>query len=174
MTGHLNRQDFDRIAFIDLEASGLGSASFPTEIGWAFFREDGFIESGSCLIRPVARWTIYANAWSTTAEHLTGITRTMLDRDGLPPGEAAARLLAAVKGRDLYSDQPDFDAHWLAILTDAAGGLVSGFKLGNAARLVDQAGAVLEFEEPFVHRAEADARRLAEAVAKVFFADAPW
>ena len=34
-----------RIAFIDLEASGLGSASFPTEIGWAMLREDGSVNS---------------------------------------------------------------------------------------------------------------------------------
>jgi hypothetical protein len=85
-----NRQDFERVAFIDLEASGLGSASFPTEVGWTFVREDMSIESGSCLIRPVARWTRHANAWSAAAEALTGITREMLDRDGLPPGEAVA------------------------------------------------------------------------------------
>src|ERR1044071_4876547 len=105
MTELGNWQDCERIAFIDLEASGLGSASFPTEVGWAFVREDMSIESGSCLIRPVARWTRYANAWSATAERLTRITREMLDRDGLPPSEAAALLFTAVKGRDLYSDQ---------------------------------------------------------------------
>ena len=162
------RPDLDRIAFIDLEASGLDSASFPTEIGWAFVREDGSVESGSCLIRPVARWTIYANAWSATAERLTGITREMLDRDGVPPGEAVDRLLDAVMGRDIYSDQPDFDEHWLTMLFAAGGGPFGDLKLGNAARLVDPAGAILELEGPSAHRAEADARRLAEAVAKVF------
>ena len=169
MTRHRDRQDFERIAFIDLEASGLGSASFPTEIGWAFVRENDAIESGSCLIRPIARWTMYANAWSSTAERLTGISREMLDRDGLPPSEAVARLFAAVNGRNIYSDQPDFDAHWLAMLADAAGGPVGDLKLGSAARLLDQAGAVFEFDEASVHRAEADARRLAVAVAKAFF-----
>jgi hypothetical protein len=168
MTEHGNWLDFERIAFIDLEASGLGSTSFPTEIGWAFVREDGSIQSGSCLIRPVAKWTMYGNAWSPTAERLTGITRDMLDRYGLPPGEAAARLFAAVKGRDLYSDQPDFDAHWLAMLTDAAGGPVGERKLADASGLVGRAGALLEFDRPAVHRAEDDARQLAEAVAKSF------
>src|SRR4051794_12197544 len=95
-----HRLDFERIAFIDLEASGLGSASFPTEIGWAFVREDGSIGSGACLIRPVAKWTIYGNAWSAAAERLTGISREMLDRDGLPPREAVARFFAAVEARD--------------------------------------------------------------------------
>jgi hypothetical protein len=30
-----------RIAVVDLEASGLGSASYPTEIGWAIIQDDG-------------------------------------------------------------------------------------------------------------------------------------
>ena len=38
-----------RIAVIDLEASGLGSASFPTEIGWCVVHDDGSITSGACL-----------------------------------------------------------------------------------------------------------------------------
>jgi hypothetical protein len=44
--------DFDRspTAIVDLEASGLTSPSYPTEIGWAIVRVDGLIESGSCLI----------------------------------------------------------------------------------------------------------------------------
>jgi hypothetical protein len=63
-----------------MEASGLGSASFPTEIGWALVRDGGAAESGSVLIRPPARWTMYTNAWSPASETLTGITREMLDR----------------------------------------------------------------------------------------------
>jgi hypothetical protein len=74
-----------RIAFIDLEASSLGSASFPTEIGRAIIRDDGSVASGSCLIRPPAKWTLYRNAWSVASEALTGITKAMLDRDDLPP-----------------------------------------------------------------------------------------
>jgi hypothetical protein len=109
-----------------------------------------------------------ANAWSTTAERLTGITRDMLDRDGLPPGEAVARFVKLVSNRDVYSDQPDFDTHWLDMLFDAAGIPVGNLKLSNAARLVDQTDAVLQFDGPSVHRAEADARRLAYAVARIF------
>ncbi len=107
----ISELDVTRVAFIDLGASGLGSASFPTEIGWALFREDGSIDSGSCLIRPAARWTIYQSAWSAAAERLTGITRELLDREGLPAGMALGRFLEAVRGRDLYSDQLDFDAY---------------------------------------------------------------
>jgi hypothetical protein len=50
-----------QIAVIDLEASSLDSASFPTEIGWCLLHDDGSIStSGSCLIRPIAKWTTYA------------------------------------------------------------------------------------------------------------------
>src|SRR5689334_12673109 len=96
--------NLNRLAFVDIEASSLGSSSFPTEIGWAFVAESGPVVSGSCLIRPPAKWTVYSNAWSAVSERLTGITREMLDRDGLPPREALDRFLTAVADRDLFSD----------------------------------------------------------------------
>ena len=45
MTNDGRVPDSRRIAFIDLEASGLGSASFPTEIGSAMVCADGRVES---------------------------------------------------------------------------------------------------------------------------------
>jgi hypothetical protein len=157
-----------RIAFIDLEASSLDSASFPTEIGWALIREDGSVESGACLIRPPANWTIYRNAWSAASERLTRITRDMLDRDGLPPSEAMRRLLDATGYRDLLSDEPDFDAHWLRMLADAAGTSIRGRNIGDAKKLIKETAAIhglnIEFGER--HRAEADARRLALMLAR--------
>lgn len=154
---------FRRVAFIDLEASGLGSTSFPTEIGWAVVCEDGAVESGSVLIQPPAIWTTYANAWSGASEHLTGITREMLDHDGLPPSVALKRFLDAVEDRHLYTDAPDFDVHWLAMLAAAAGRSINGLDLGDAKKLIEQMGMPMRFGEPPQHRAEADARRLALA-----------
>jgi DNA polymerase III epsilon subunit-like protein len=151
-----------RVAVIDLEASGLGSASFPTEIGWALIDDDGPITSGACLIRPAAKWTIYANAWSATSERLTGITRQMLDRDGLPPSEALTRFLNAVGDRDLGSDNPDFDRHWLGMLADAAGASLEGRTLSD----LKHSDLTPKFDEPPGHRAEADARRLALALCR--------
>jgi hypothetical protein len=145
-----------RIAFVDLEASSLGSASYPTEIGWAIVQEDGSVESGACLIRPPAKWTIYRNAWNPASERLTGITREMLDRDGVPPSEAMRRFLHAIGDRDLFSDEPDFDAHWLGMLAEVAGTSIAGRNLGNAKKLIQRMAG-----EPPRHRAEADARRLA-------------
>jgi DNA polymerase III epsilon subunit-like protein len=160
------------IAIIDLEASGLGSNGFPTELGWAIIQADGSVKSSSCLIRPPAKWTIYRNAWSAASERLTGITREMLDRDGVPPSEAMMRFFEAVGDRDLVSDEPDFDAHWLARLAEAAGTSIGGRKLGDARKLIQQTaadhGSTVEFHGPPQHRAEADARRLALTLARQY------
>ncbi len=155
-----------QIAIIDLEASGLRSVSYPTEIGWATIREDGCVNSGACLIRPPPKWTTYANAWSPASERLTGITKEMLDRDGQSPREAMARLIEAVGDRDLFSDGGKFDAHWLGMLVDAAGVCLGGRKLDAVQGLIKRMGWTVKFADPPPHRAEADARRLALAIAQ--------
>jgi hypothetical protein len=127
--------------------------------------EDGSITSDACLIQPPAKWTMHANAWSAATERLTGITREMLDRDGLPPAEVMKRFLAAVGDRDLYSDEPQYDEHWLTILADAAGVSRGGRKLGDARWFLKQIGLTVRFAEAPHHRAEADAHRLASAIA---------
>jgi hypothetical protein len=160
------RVQLSRVALIDLEASSLGSASFPTEIGWCLLHDDGSIStSGACLIHPTAKWTVYGNAWSPVSERLTGISQEMLDKDGVPPRDAVERFLAAVEDRDLYSDEVDFDSHWLGMLLDAAGISLGERKLGDVKRLTGH--WTIEAEEPPFHRAEADARRLALALSRL-------
>ena len=156
-----------RIAVIDLEASGLGSAAYPTEIGWCLLHDDGTISmSGACLIRPAAKWTMYRNAWSAASEELTGISQEMLDRDGLSPTEAVERFLEVVGDRDLYSDEVDFDTHWLGMLTDAAQASLEERTLGDLNEFMRRSGLTPKFDEPPRHRAEADARRLALALCR--------
>ena len=161
-----NAVQLQGIAFIDLEASSLGSATFPTEVGWALIHENGSVESGSCLIRPPAKWKMYENAWNPASERLTGITKSMLDRDGVSPREALKRFLDAVGDRDLVTDEPSYDCHWLEMLADAAAISLDGRKLGDAKKLIERMGLTVEFDEPPQHRAEADARRFAAAFAK--------
>jgi hypothetical protein len=146
---------------LDLEASSLASASYPTEIGWAILHDDGSITSGACLIRPTAKWTTYGNAWSAASERLTGISRAMLDRDGVSPREAVERFLAAVGDRDPLSDEVDFDTHWLGMLMDAAGISLGEKRLGDLNGFMQRSRLTAIFDEPPRHRAEADARRLA-------------
>jgi hypothetical protein len=158
----------DRIAFIDLEASGLGSNGFPTELGWALIREDGSVQSASCLIRPPSQWTMYANAWSPVSERLTGITREMLERDGVAPAEAMKRLMGFVGDRELFSDEPDFDAHWLGMIAKAAGTSTPVREIGNAKSLIGRRclAAWSKLKDcRSSHRAEPDARKLALAFA---------
>jgi hypothetical protein len=104
----------------------------------------------------------FTNAWIPASERLTGITREMLDRAGVAPREAVERFLEAVGDRDLYSDEVDFDRHWLTMLSDAAGVPFGERKLGDVKGLPEH--STVAAGEPLRHRAEADARRLASAL----------
>ena len=100
---------------IDFEASCLPQygRSYPIEVGIADAR--GW--SRSWLIRPHASWSDWQ--WSDEAQGLHGITREMLDADGLDVADVAAQLNAAVDGRDVIADSY-FDDSWSRILFEAA------------------------------------------------------
>jgi hypothetical protein len=166
MTNSAEAVQVSKIAIIDLEASGLGSASYPTEIGWCLLHDDGSITSGACLIRPAAKWTQFSNAWSAASERLTGINQEMLDTDGVSPRKAMERFLEAVGDRDLLSDELDFDTHWLEMLMDAAGISLGKRKLGDLNQFMQRSGLTPKFDEPPRHRTEADVRRLASALCR--------
>lgn len=117
------------LAFIDLEASGLGSKSWPLEVGWAFAAG----EPRSFLIRPDDSWT--DDAWDADAQRLHGLKRDQLLRDGVPAPEVCRALNAAFDGVRVYSDAPDWDGFWLFRLF-AAAGVRQGFTLLDFGRLV--------------------------------------
>jgi hypothetical protein len=92
------------LAFMDIEASGLGTGSWPVEIGWAL--PFGPKRNGAVLIRPVPEWT----HWSSVAEtHFHKISRQTLDREGMAPGEALARVEEALYGCEIYVEDPAED-----------------------------------------------------------------
>lgn len=103
------------IAFIDFEASGLGAFSWPIEVGWSY--DDGVTDS--VLISPAPEWPM--TAWDPKAENLHGITPRMLADLGLDAAAACERLGAALAGRAVYSDAPDWDSFWMQRLFQAAG-----------------------------------------------------
>ncbi|NOX82522.1 MAG: hypothetical protein GXP06_05970 [Alphaproteobacteria bacterium] len=103
-----------KIAFLDLEASGLGSASWPIEVGWCF--DDGAPET--MLIRPAQEWP--HEAWDDHAASLHGLAYDVLEASGLVVGEVCARLNQALEGAAVYSDAPDWDGFWLYRLFAAA------------------------------------------------------
>lgn len=112
------------IAFIDLEASGLGARSWPIEVGWCC--PGG--KPRSFLIKPDADWEM--DAWDLKAEQLHGVKRAALDQHGDPPEVVCAALNAALQGHIVYSDAPDWDGFWLYRLFQA-GGVKQAFALSD-------------------------------------------
>ena len=151
-----------RIAFIDIEASGLGSASYPIEIAWALSTGGPPVDM---LIRPEPDWTY----WEKTAESLHGIPRERLMAEGLPVPDVVARMRTALDGIPLYAEHAE-DHGWLRRLLEAAG--TDWTPALHTARPLLEAQAARNFRDlsalrweinrriPIAHRAGADAQRL--------------
>ena len=145
------------IAFIDLEASGLVSASWPIEVGWCF--EKGRPEA--MLIKPHEDWPDHA--WDPAAEQLHGIKRAKLARAGKDLGAVCNRMNDVLTGYAVYSDAPDWDGFWLYRLFSAAK-IRQRFTLDDFGVLfADQSAGAIELAKtaatrkaPHKHRAKAD------------------
>ena len=96
--------------FIDIEASSLGSRSYPIEIAWNY--PDGSIEAHLISPAGIERWT----DWSADAEKIHGISRAQLHKDGKSPSWVCCRMNQQFVGHVVYSDDPDYDGMWLAEL----------------------------------------------------------
>ena len=120
----------DKVAFIDLEASGLGAESWPIEVGWCF--ETGAPETH--LIEPAPDWS--REAWDKSAEALHGISMASLSKTGASASAVCTRLNRALKDSVVYSDAPDWDGFWLYRLF-AAAGVKQEFSLSNFVDLFD-------------------------------------
>lgn len=99
--------------FIDIEASSLGSKSYPIEI--ACTDSSGHIHN--YLISPdsITSWT----DWNIRSEQLHGISRKRLIDEGLHPSQVCEYLTYMLDGKRCYSDAPDYDKHWLIVLFEA-------------------------------------------------------
>jgi hypothetical protein len=103
----------NNIAFIDLEASGLGASSWPIEVGWCFLKS----EPETFLIAPSDDWS--RDAWKEQAQALHGVSIETLQQQGRPIKEVCQRLNGALAGADIFSDAPDWDGFWLYRLFSA-------------------------------------------------------
>lgn len=104
-------------AFIDVEASGLGTRSYPIEVG--LIKSDGSIYC--TLILPPDDWSRQdERVWDDNAEQVHGITRPILKAHGKPLEEVARELNRIAGGMTLFSDAWGNDYPWLAKLFDAA------------------------------------------------------
>ncbi len=152
---------------IDLEASGLASASYPIEIAWAC-AETG--RNDSFLINPesVPGWTY----WDEFAEELHGIEPELLQQDGIDADEACRRLNKALKGEEVISDAFDYDGFWLRRLYQAVG-MQPSFRLvgldavlSGEQRIQYQFIARTQFRR---HRAMRDVEDLISAIRTVLY-----
>lgn len=147
-------------AFLDVEASGFGRASYPVEIG--FVLPDG--SSWCTLVRPEPDWT----HWDPEAQALHGITRETAERHGRPAIDVARELNRRLRGLTVYSDGWAHDYAWLGRLFDAAG-RAPAFRLDHLRSALDEADAArwhdlrqaVSAARPLArHRASSDARLL--------------
>jgi hypothetical protein len=102
----------ERIALVDCEASSLGPAGYPIEVGWCLADT---VRVESHLIAPTDGWS----DWDPAAEAVHGISRQVLADQGRPIAEVARRMRDALEGRDLYADGTR-DQGWIDRLFDAA------------------------------------------------------
>lgn len=98
----------------DIEASGLAREGYPIEIAWSL--PTG--EICSHLIRPDPSWGAF---WDPNSAALHGITREMLEHEGVLPAMIAIKMNSDLKGQTLYFDGGVYDLKWLTQLYEAAG-----------------------------------------------------
>lgn len=152
--------------FYDVEASSLSAESYAIEVGWAEVLPAGTVRSEAMLIRRAAGWL----DWSLEAESIHAITRSQLEVHGRPIEEVVAALDTAFGTGVVFSDYPSAEVLWTDRLYRAAG-RKRKWRIGDALPLLRATAATREdkfwlsvhLEEPRLHRADADARVLAEA-----------
>lgn len=154
------------LLFIDFEASSLDQDSWPIEIGFAWLESDEIRSIGK-LIRPEPTWP--QSTWSRASAAIHKIPRAALN-DADPAADVAHWAIDLIGDQTLVSDAPAFDQYWLDRLLETAPGLprpeivdfdaVAGYRFRFPA--IARVFARLD-NSPTKHRAEADARKLAEA-----------
>ena len=158
------------LAVIDFEASGLGSESYPIEVGVAIARTPADeVETWSTLIRPHPTWR-ERGSWERKAQAVHGIAPEML-AEGMEPAAVLSRLndLLGSIGH-AWCDGGGFDQFWFERLCKGAPLVKPAFVLWDVKGLfvLDRrahnrfAEALAGSEAP--HRAGADAVRICRAI----------
>lgn len=115
---------------IDFEASGLGSSSFPIEVGVVL--ADG--STYHSLIRPHEDW----HYWDSLAQSIHGISPSGLRLYGKPIEQVCHDLNLLCQGHTLYSDCWVHDHTWLVKLF-AAAGIVCRFRCSPIEAVISEA-----------------------------------
>jgi len=162
------------ILCLDFEASGLGRSSYPIEVAVV---DCSTTACTSWLIRPSEEW-LQNGVWSDESAAVHQIELAELMSQGRPVADVAQELAHHCCGRTVLCDGGEYDRQWLAQLF-ASADQRPPFKLSDfdqcARELADGSGrdpeatiAIAESEAlsrfSTIHRAGADARRLAETL----------
>lgn len=115
---------------LDIEATGLASASYPIEVG--FYCSD--TKRYSALIKPADKWTY----WSTEAEALHQIKHADLIQSGKHLRTVAYELNQHLEGKTVYSDAWAVDSTWLRKLYYQAA-LEPSFRLSSLELVMTEA-----------------------------------
>lgn len=149
------------LVVIDCEASGLGSSSYPIEVGISFNNESfGF------LIKPPENWTY----WCENAALIHKITRENLLLNGINVFDAVHKLNSQLRDLTVYSDAVDYEEFWLNRLYDQVGisknfDIVSIYMLDLDWNKYKEEKFNLS-KKMVVHRAENDAFIIRESIIK--------
>lgn len=170
MRNVLSRGDW-QVALLDIEASAIAKGSYPIEVGFALVEGDRRqILSWSTLIQPAPSWST-VGVWSPASARIHGLSLPDLEQQGRPVGEVCDWLNSALGRRTVVAtDAPRYDQDWLDTLFGTAG-REQQFTLYELSMLTrdftaDQHRqfAYLLRREPTLHRAGADALRMARAL----------
>lgn len=121
-----------KIAFIDVEASGLMTGAFPVEVAWQ--TDEG---KGEALLDPSGHWD--ESRWDPDAQAMHGIALPELRRRGRHPRVVAASLEAALAGRLVFSDSPAHDMSWIDMV-HSAGDVKRTYRIETVGRLIGHLG----------------------------------
>lgn len=122
----------NRIALLDVEASGLMRGAFPVEVAWWSEKSEDDL-----IIDPTDSWD--TSKWDADAEAMHGLTVGELKRKGRHPRIVAARLNQAFEGLLVFCDSPAHDVGWLDMLHDA-GGVKRDYKVESIGKLLGHLG----------------------------------
>ena len=109
---YTSRRPF-RCNVLDVEASGLGSSSFPIEVGVVL--SDG--TEYQATLKPAPDW----QHWSKEAEDMHGLTREYLEANGQCIRKVCSELNTLCRNETLYTDCWVYDLPWILKLFEQAG-----------------------------------------------------
>jgi hypothetical protein len=166
--------NLDNVLCLDFEASALGPGSYPIEVAVV---DCASTACSTWLIAPTPAW-LSSGIWSDASAAVHQIPRFDLLAHGRAAAEVAAELASCCGGKTVLCDGGEHDWRWLVTLYAALDQPPPFQPLDHHAFACDLAGRTgrrpelainrSEWEAlsrfPLMHRAGADARRLAETL----------